>query len=114
MKKTTAFSLIEVIVAAVVFAVSLACIFGAVRSTANRPVAQNVTDVRGALYGQAFLDSLRSEVTANCWNDSTSSLADPKTDATIPFNPSFPGYSGIYNVEDVNGARKVSLRITTP
>ncbi len=113
MGKKSAFSLVEVIVAAVVFTLSAAAIFGALRSLAQRRVSDSSTDVRGVAYGQVFLESLRNEVYANRWGDAASPLK-PGGPYNMPTYAEFPGYNGTYTVVDDSGSRKVTANINTP
>ena len=108
-----AFSLVEVMVAAVVFMVSVAGIYAAVGSMSKTTVAQSADDIKGSLYGQRFLESLRAEVGTSTWSSGVSPLF-PGTGKTMPTYAEFPGYSGTYDVVDLNGVRKVTLNITTP
>ncbi|MBF0595312.1 MAG: type II secretion system protein [Candidatus Omnitrophica bacterium] len=109
------FSLLEVVVGAVIFSISIAVIYAATGSISKQPVVQTTDTTIAALYGQSFLDSMRTEVNAAKWSGSTSPLTVGSSRA-IPagYSTNFPGFSGTYIVEDVSGIRKVTLTITTP
>ncbi|MBF0386672.1 MAG: hypothetical protein HQL20_02315 [Candidatus Omnitrophica bacterium] len=104
--------MVEVIVAAVIFTVSIACIFGAVRSLAQQPVSKSAEDTRCVQYGQRFLASLRNEVDAGTWGAGPIALGNGQP---LPVDLDFPGCSGTYNVvSDANGSRRVILNIAWP
>ena len=106
-----AFSLIEVLVASVIFMVSVAGILSSVRSVSNKSVIQStMEDVKGVLYGQKFLDSLRQEVSSSQWD--AGSLV-PGT-YPVPADAGFPGYTGTYTVTELGGVREIVLTICDP
>ena len=105
-----AFSLVEVIVSAVIFTVTLAGVFGAVRSMANHPVSQVTTDVQAVLYGQKFLQVLRGQVAVGGW--SAPSYNPGSHD--IPPDGNFVGYNGTYTIVLNNDVYGVTLNIISP
>lgn len=114
MSKKSAFSLVEIIVSAVIFTLTVAGVFSAIRSLAKHPVSQSAKDVMAVQYGQRFLDSLRMEVISNNWVTPSGKLA-PVTNAPMDvYATEFPGFTGFYNVIDQNGARSVTLNIIPP
>jgi type II secretory pathway pseudopilin PulG len=101
-----AFSMVEVIVAAILFAVASASIFGTISHTDQTAVSNS--RVRGALLGRKVLDRLSKAVTTENWTTGLLTVGSH----TWPADADFPGYVVTYEVtSDASGARKVVLSI---
>ena len=99
------FSITEVTVAAVVFAITAVGIISTV-SAVRTPSATSQKDVQAAYYGQNILDGLRAKVDERNWLDPSGSLSVGTH--TLPPNGI---YKAVYNVSDDGTGRKVDLNI---
>lgn len=111
-ERSKAFSLLEVMVAAVVFTLFVAGVFSSIKAL-NNPLTTTDKQSKGVQYGKRFLESLSKEVRADTWDIAGSNNLTIGTRA-IPADPDFPGFSGNYTVSSQSGARKVILTIATP
>jgi len=102
------FSMIEVIVAAVIFATAAAGVMATVSITST-PAVNNEARLKGASFGKKVLDTLSKAVKSGM--DTSGALtvgphvygADPDGD--------FPGYTANYVVSIVGGQRKVDITV---
>lgn len=107
-----AFSLLEVVMAALIFTTSTVGIFATVQVISNRLVADNVALMK-ILYAQYVLDSMRQNVTSVTWSSGASLSVE--TGKSLPATSFYPGYAGTYDiVSDSSGARKIVISVTTP
>lgn len=98
-----AFSMVEAMVAAVVFTIAAAGILTAM-SRARHPVANSDQRVRAAAYGKQVLDGLRAGLSTDTWN--SVAWTDGAHDA------SGPEFNAEYIVTtDAAGGKKVDLNI---
>ena len=100
--------MVEVIVAAVLFATASAGIFATISYT-NRTI-ESGTRVRGAVFAKKILDSLNKEVIATSWNTGLLSIGSHN----VPADASFPTCTATYVVTDAGGARKVVVTAVCP
>ena len=97
--------MVEVIVAAVLFAVSAAGIFATI--TYTRPSAVSDSRIKAALYSKKVLDSLNKAVEGATWDSGLLSVGSHNW----PADAEFTGYTATYTVSDAGGARKVVVNI---
>ena len=100
-----AFTMVEVIVAALLFAVSAAGIFATISYTTSTTISDN--RIKAGLYSKRVLDSLTKSVASNTWDTSSLSVGNH----TWPSDSDFPGYNASYVVTDAGGARKVQVNV---
>jgi prepilin-type N-terminal cleavage/methylation domain-containing protein len=110
-----AFSMVEVVVAAVLFAVASAGIFATISLT-NR-TAESGLRVQAATFAKEVLDQLNSAVDASTWKDPNNRLSPGIHNVPLGSVPDFPACSATYEVsqpDGQNGARKVEIRADCP
>jgi type II secretory pathway pseudopilin PulG len=115
MRRADGFTLVEIIVAAVLLMTSVVSVMSAVGNIAGRPV-KNAGESVGVQYARNFLNSLRSSDNHTGWNNLAGALAIA-ANKPIPagFAANFPGCSGRYTVSsDVSGARRVVVTVSCP
>ena len=100
------FSITEVTVAALIFALTAVGIVSTV-SSLRTPSATSEKDLQAAYYGQNILDDLRAKVDQNTWLDPANPLAVGTH--TLPPNGI---YNTVYTVSDDGTGRNVVLNIT--
>jgi prepilin-type N-terminal cleavage/methylation domain-containing protein len=111
-QKNEGFTVVEVIVASVIFALTAAGIFATV-SALNQPATESSEEVTAVFLGKRILEDLRKDVDATTW---TGGPLDP---ANSPYTMNAVvvdgvTYTPVYSVmNDPNGtsARKVTLNI---
>ena len=107
--------MVEVTVAAIVFALTAAGIFATV-SAIRQPAGDTTREITAAFVGGQILESLRNEVDASTWNLSGFPLStSPSSHSITPVTVGNITYSGTYTVlpdPQGTGARKVTLNIT--
>ena len=110
-KKISGFSLVEAVVAAVIFSITVVGVFASLAAI-QQPAANSGQSLNAALCGQQVLENLRSKVDARDW-DTGGALA---TGSHTPLTPSqCSSFTFTYDVTApvaVNGARKVDLTVT--
>jgi Tfp pilus assembly protein PilV len=92
----SAFTLLEVLLASVIFVISVAGVF-ATLSAVRQPVLQKERSLTAAVFGQQELEILRSQVNAN--------NIDPATGNYIAGNPLAVGSHALAPVFDQNGTK---------
>lgn len=110
-RRNQGFTIVEVIVATLVFALAAAGIFATV-SALNRPAGESMEEVTAAFLGKRILEDLRRDVDAEDWN--SGELVNGTTYAMNAVTIGGITYTPVYTVEnDPNGtsARKVTLNI---
>ena len=100
------FSIIEVTVAAIIFALTAVGIISTV-SSLRTPSATSEKDLQAAYYGQNILDNFRAKVDERTWADPSSPLA-----VGTHTLPSSGIYNATYTVTDDGTGRNVILNIT--
>lgn len=109
------FSLVEVMVAAVIFTIAVAGVFASLASS-RKPTVDTDTSLRGALCGQQILEKFRAKVDWRDW--SSGSLVVSGTPyvlsaAALAALPACSGYGASYVVSNGgNGARKVKVTVS--
>ncbi len=99
------FSIVEVVVAAVIFAITSVGILTTI-SVFRQPAKVSERKVQAAFYAQRILEDLRSQVDQTTWNDVSSPLAT----GTHPISSGI--YSGNYVVTaDPDGYRVVNVNL---
>lgn len=117
-KKTGAFSLVEVVVATIIFLIAAMGIFNIFSAIQNLSTDSG-DEIIAANYGRQLLEGLRANVDQNTWNswylncDSAwHSWPAPATSSDAFFNLS-PNNAADYICEPLaNGLRKVTLNLT--
>ncbi len=104
--QTAGFSIIEVTVAALIFALTAVGIVSTV-SSLRTPSATSEKDLQAAYYGQNILDDFRAKVDEGTWTDPSNPLAV----GTHTLSPSGI-YNAVYTVTDHGTGRNVVLNIT--
>jgi len=113
MRDQQAFSLVEVLVGAVLMTVSATAIFAAVGSVTSRSPGKPKEFVALSV-GQRLLNNLSSLVNHMDWNDGSSPLAITGSAVTGNF-AEYSTYNYSYIVTaDVAGSRKVTLSVDVP
>ena len=104
---TRSFSLVEVMVASVIFAMAATGIFATINLT-NQSSGSD-SRVKAALFGKKILDGLSREVSPDGWaEDGKLSLGEHQ----VSEDPDFSGYAARYTVfSDTTGARKVTVNV---
>lgn len=105
-RKTAGFSITEVTVAALIFALTAVGIVSTI-SSLRTPSATSQKDLQAAYYGQDILDDLRAKVDQRTWTNSSSPLAVGTH--TLPPDGI---YNAVYTVTDDGNGRNVTLNIT--
>jgi prepilin-type N-terminal cleavage/methylation domain-containing protein len=106
------YSLVEVTVAAVIFAVAVAGVFASVASM-HQQGTKSGNKLRAAQLSKKVLESLRQQVSANnpaALNSNQGSSTTPLTDAD------FPGYGYWYTVttDAATQVKRVDITVRTP
>jgi type II secretory pathway pseudopilin PulG len=109
LKKTyskNAFSLVEVVVATLVFSLAAAGIIATI-SALTQPAAQSSREVKAAMLGKQILENLRNSVDAETWGQATSPLSpiggphnNGTYDAIFPIPIDGTDYTPTYQVTD--------------
>lgn len=111
-KKKNGFTLLEVIISAIIFTITAAGLLTAISMT-RRPAQESTAKVQAIFHLKELMDSLASQVSANTWNLASSNLAVGTYDYT----------SGVYNItyevsladpSDPNGPRIITANISYP
>ncbi len=114
--KNTGFTLVEIIVSSLIFAIAAAGVFATV-SMLKQPTNVSSKEVTAAFIGKRILEDLRTQVDANNWNTGELAIGThpPLTGPTTPVIVNGISYAPSYVVSaDSKGtsARKVVLNIT--
>ena len=104
--QSAGFSIIEVTVAALIFALTAVGIVSTV-SSLRTPSATSQKDLQAAYYGQNILDDLRAKVDERTWTDPSNPLA-----VGTHTLPSSGIYNAVYTVTNDGTGRNVVLSIT--
>ena len=114
-KKQHGFSLVEAIIAAVIFAIATAGIFSTL-IVLRKPAAESDERIGAAYFAQQILEDLRAYVSANGWDTGPLSVGVHSGSGPITLTGSGPYgvlYTAQYTVtQDANGARKVQVSVT--
>lgn len=105
------FSMVEVIVATLIFAMATAGIL-ATLSALSRPAAESVEDVQAAFIAKEIIENLRSQITADSWKDPSGAFANGSHQQTITRGERT--YFIVYNVTDDaagTGAKEVIVNV---
>ncbi len=109
--RTQGFSLVEVVVASVVFAVSAAGVI-AMMSSLNKPSEESSDAITASMVGKQILEKLRKDVDMVTWDDPGGALTvgdHTMADVVIDGKTYTPTYTV---VEDAStGARRVDLHV---
>jgi len=104
-----AYTMVEVIVSAVVFIVAAGSILATVVQT-RQPAIDSDENAKAAMYAQKVSETLRSAVGADTWN--TAAWSHGVT-YTFPTDTEFPGYTATYTVTDqADGGKQVLIDVT--
>ena len=110
-KPSLAFSMVEVIVAAVVFTVAAVGVLAAI-SRARHPVGDADHRLQAAAYGKQILDRLRADISVDSWSGDDWQ-GGAKNPHWLPADSNFLGYNAHYNVtDDALGGKQISLNIS--
>ena len=117
-KNLDGFSLVEAIVASLIFATVVVGVF-ATMSSFKKPSVASDKKLMAAFYGKQILEDLRAHVDQRDW-DTGLLASNPALNPHGPFSQFSPTYNMTFNywytvTEDyVGGPRQVSLNITWP
>ncbi|MBF0619155.1 MAG: hypothetical protein HQL19_03190 [Candidatus Omnitrophica bacterium] len=104
------FSMVEVLVSAVLFATTSAFIFSLLQHV-HEPAAETRSRDKAAQYTRKVLENLRTKVAASTWDTGDFKIQKH----ALPPDPDFPNINATYNVvADPSGARKVILEVAFP
>jgi Tfp pilus assembly protein PilV len=108
------FTLVEVVVAGLIFAIAVSGVFASIASVQNQSNTGSEESLGAALCGQEFLEGLRAKVDNRDWD--SSQLALTPLVATTACTQNGTAYTRQYKVEAVPGslARKVTVIVTWP
>ena len=106
------FTLMEVVISVILFGLAMAGVFTSI-SQLRQPAVESTEEVTAAFLGKRVLDDLRTQVTAETWNGTTS-LLYPGNTYTNSFSINGKTYTTTYYVENdtSTSARKVTMNIT--
>ena len=108
------FTIVEVLVAAVIFGIAALGVYMAIAGI-QKPVAKSNRSLVAAYFGQRVLDNLRSEVDARKWDDTSSGLYPTAVGQPKVISDQIGGviYNAVYDVQEdsVSKARKVTMNI---
>lgn len=113
-KSKKGFTVVEVIVATLVFSIAAAGIFAMTSGLRKSAVMDSKEDINAALIGKRVLEDLRTKVDATNWNQAGGPL-DPATNPHVANSIVVDGktYTPTYTVtQEADGGRKVSINIT--
>ena len=111
-----AFTLVEAVVAALVFAAVAVGLF-ATSSALKKPSVLTDKRLTAAFYGKQILEDLRAKVDQRDWNNSSGPLWQGDHVTQPIYNPTYNvSYSISYTVSNIVGssARKVDVTVTWP
>ncbi len=108
------FTLVEVVVAAVLFTATVAGIYAAFGSLSDINQAQNINNNK-MVFGQRFFDRRYAAMGTDSWGGGGAQPLAVCGDTVIPADPNFSGYGGTYTISaHTSGARQLTLTINTP
>lgn len=105
------FTLVEVVVAAVIFTIAVTGVFASLASL-KKPVVTNDKALEAAYCGQQFLEGLRAAVDARDW--STGKLAPAVGVTGSPCVINGTTYTVTYTITAVGNARKATVTVSWP
>ena len=108
------FTVVEVIVATIVFTIAAAGIFAMTSGLRKSAVTDSKEDINAAFIGKRVLEDLRTKVDATNWNQAGGPL-DPATNPHAANTIVVDGktYTPTYNViQEADGGRRVTINIT--
>ncbi len=106
------FSVVEVIVATLIFGIAATGIF-AMTAGLQKPAAETTEDVNAALVGKRVLENLRTAVDRTTWFEPGGPLDTAGTHTLSAVTVDGVAYTPAYTVtEEADGGRKVMLDIT--
>ncbi len=97
------FSLVEVIIAALLFSATAAGVFSTISYTNRR--TESDLKIKAALFSKKVLDGLNKDVSESSWAVVFATGPHP----TVITYADYTGCSATYTVSDVDGARKVNV-----
>ncbi len=103
-----AFSMVEVVVAAIVLTTTIAVVFGTIMAS-RKPMVQADKNVRASIFAKKAMAQLRGQVDANTWDQAGSNMIEGTyTNFLID-----DGFTASYTVTNgVDGVRKVDMKIS--
>ena len=109
------YSLVEIIVAAVIFSVSIASVFASV-SSFRIPVEDSTRQLRAAQLSKKILEGLRQKVADPMATNPDLSNGQHGTSGAPSVDAEFPAYQYWYTVSNVAGSNvlKVDITVRTP
>lgn len=114
-RQETAFTITEVVVSALIFAIATAGIM-ATASSMRKPAVESSEDVAAAFLAKRILDGLRSQLAAGTWNQVGGNFDTSVSNHVLnPITLDGTVYTPWYTIEtDPQGtqARKVNLTVT--
>ena len=114
-KKDSGFTLVELVVAVLIFSLSIASILSVLGSM-NKTSSASFEEVQAIYRGKEILEDLRLDVDATTWDDAAASRLTPGTVYNLPPPPVGPDgitFDASYNVTaDPSGGRWVNLTVS--
>lgn len=103
--------MVEIIIATLVFSLATAGIL-ATLSALSRPAAESAQDTQAAFLAQEIIEDLRSQVTADAWNDPSGSFVSGDSYSQT-ISRDGHDYVVLYNVaNDFTGAKEINVTVT--
>ncbi|HSA31039.1 MAG TPA: prepilin-type N-terminal cleavage/methylation domain-containing protein [Candidatus Omnitrophota bacterium] len=105
------FSMVEVIVATLIFAMATAGIL-ATLSALSRPAAESTREVQAAFIAQDIIESLRGQITTEAWVDPAGNFVNGGSYSKTIVKDDMP-FLVVYNVtNDFTGAKEITVNVS--
>jgi len=105
------FTMVEIVVAAMVFALSIAGLLAAV-SSLNRPAVESFEEVQAAYVAKQVLEDLKLHIDARTWNEETSKLKPGETFTETITRHGIDFTASWIVTEDAAGGRWVDVTVS--
>ena len=115
-----AFTMVEIVVATLVFALAIAGLLATIQSL-NRPAVESFEEVQAAYVARQILEDLRLSIDAETWDNTNSPLKPTTNPVTATVQPETGGiiYNTSYTVEEATAedgitpiGRWVDIKVT--
>ncbi len=110
-KENRAFTMIEVVVATVIFSLAMAGIFASI-SNLRQPAVESTQEVTAAFIGKRILEDLRGEVNAETWNAGKLTRGIHNLPDIVQGNQTYTATYTVTDDTDGTSARQVTLNIS--
>jgi len=103
-----AFTMTEVLIAAVLFIVAASGVLGTMVQT-RKPAIDSDRNAQAAMYAQKVIETLRASLGADTWSSASWS---PNT-YNFPADAQFPGFTATYTISNLaDGGKQVVVNVT--